>query len=537
MAMDLRLGMSLTKGGGDNVFPVYIMTISQSNMVGVATGTVNRAPNAKIWSGTAWVPLVFDTTGATSTNRGNTTTNIGPECAFAEAAAAYHGKTVYIIKEATGTTSLDSSSDWLATPIANGTKLASALTEIAEALAALTSAGITYEVKGGMSMIGETEAGVSAIVANRHAYNYQNAIKKVRDAAGKPYMRWVIGRPYDNGAAGLTWMTNIRSAEADLCGSGSATIYPDNLTLLDTDAYARTAANVHFTEAGYNSFGTALFNAVKVAPSTISTFKLNQLPFVGPIYRSDVAASLTYDGSNDVSRWNDVSVANWDMAQSGAASAKPNYNSTGYGSIPAITFDGSGTLLSTGTAVGDTSAGSRTVQVGADNKFTMVFVIVPNNLTGTGIVMGKHGAGSGAKGYYVGLDSSEKIAQIAYMNAGGTAYRGQLASAALSNSTRYTVIASYDGSIDTNDGDDRFAMYVNGVAVSHADWINAGTLGDIQTSSYAPLALGGACFSGETSAGSIFKGDIQFAMLFGDTTDATRASQIHAKLAAEFNIT
>jgi len=542
--------MSLVIGGGEasapapppsGDAPVYVMTISQSNIVGVATGTVNRAPNAKIWSGTAWVDLVFDTTGATSTNRGNTSTNIGPECAFAEAAAAYHGQTVYIIKEATASTSLDSASDWLATPISEGTKLAAALIEIEDALAALSSASIAYEVKGGISMIGETEAGVSAIVANRHGYNYQNAIKKVRDAVGLPYMRWVVARPYDNGAAGMTYISNIRAAEADLCGSGNATIYPDNLTLLDTDSFTRTSTNVHFTEAGYDDFGDALFTAVNVAPATISTFKLNQLAYIGPVYRSDVAASITKDGSNDVSVWADVSPAGWDMGQSGSAALKPDYNATGYNSIPSIDFSGAA-LMSTGTLVGDTSAGSRTIQVGANNAFSMIFVIAPNNPTVTGILMGKFGGASGSKAFYAGIINTEEVVALGYFNSAGTEYRGRYSLTTATNFSAQTWIISYDGTVDTpsgadpNNGGDRFKFYKNGTLIGSDPWINAGPLGDIQTANIAPLALGGACFSGEASAGSLAKVNFQFAALCGEAMDDARAAEIHTLLAAEFNI-
>lgn len=510
------------------------MTISQSNILGVATGTVDRTPNAKIWNGSAWVNLVFDTTGATSTNRSNTSSTIGPELAFAEAAAAYHGRTVYIIKDATGSTSLDSLTDWRATNTpTQGTLLAASLTSIANALAALTAAGIKYEVKGGMSMIGETEAGVSASIANRHGWNYQNAIKKVRDAVGLPYMRWVIGRPYDNGAAGMTYMSNIRTAEAKLVGTG-ATVYPENITLLDTDGFARTASNVHMTETGYNDFGTALFNAVKVVPAAVSAFNYSQLYMVGAMYRSDVASSITKDGSNDVSRWNDQTVAGWDMGQSGTASAKPDYNATGFGGIPSIYFNGSSTCMSTGTLVGDASAGSYLLQSGADNKFSLAYVIVPQSST-FGIVAGKYGGASGAKAFYAQLDTLKPSAN-ANFDTSGTNRRGQEGSSSLTSGTRYSVIVSYDGSVDSNDGADRFKIYVNGSAVSTAAFSNNGTLGDIQTTNFAPLALGAAVFTGETAISNYAKCDLQFFTVFGEACDATRASQIHAKLAADFGL-
>jgi hypothetical protein len=48
--------------------------------------------------------------------------------------------------------------------------------------------------------------------------------------------------------------------------------------------------------------------------------------------------------------------------------------------------------------------------------------------------------------------------------------------------------------------------------------------------------LGAACSTGDTAISNYYNGDIQFAALFGDSCDATRAGQIHSLLAEDFNL-
>ena len=95
----------------------------------------------------------------------------------------------------------------------------------------------------------------------------------------------------------------------------------------------------------------------------------------------------------------------------------------------------------------------------------------------------------------------------------------------LTTGTIYNITITFDGSIDTNNGEDRVNIYVNGVAQSKTLWLSLGTLSDVFQSSTARIGIGAIIDESGNNPSSELDGTIYNTMVYNRTLSANEVSQ------------
>jgi hypothetical protein len=185
----------------------------------------------------------------------------------------------------------------------------------------------------------------------------------------------------------------------------------------------------------------------------------------------------------------------------------PAYNSANGGSI---VFDGTNQYVTYGNIL------NNGILAGTNNKFSWGAWVNKSSNTTTGPIFNKNADG--------GLSVNERQMGFNFRNSkidfvvlgdplAATWYRGYITTNTFSTNQWYYVFATYDGSINTNDGLDRFKIYVNGTLENIVFYVGGGTLTNTIQGSIAPLSMGTAVasngnigypFVGKVSAGYIY---------------------------------
>jgi hypothetical protein len=222
----------------------------QSNVQGYATsvslpgyllGTLSRA---YIWRGAAFAPLSLSTCGYP--DAGN---DWGPELRLAYLAAeAYPREAIYIVKHAVGATPLTPTSGTTWNPNVSGSLYTTARGELGEALAALSSQGLSPVVQGFLWGQGERDAGqgFSATAYEARQFELFDAVRAYVGDSALPITDMLI---IESGTAQLGINNAKRAVKAAR----------QRITLVDTTSLTNIGDNLHLDGAAQLSFAASAF--------------------------------------------------------------------------------------------------------------------------------------------------------------------------------------------------------------------------------------------------------------------------------------
>jgi hypothetical protein len=151
------------------------------------------------------------------------------------------------------------------------------------------------------------------------------------------------------------------------------------------------------------------------------------------------------------------------------------------------------------------------VFAGADKKFAIVSWIYVDNLDANQVVLSKYGdsvQSEDQRQFFVMIRTDGSVLFRVHFTLTNVAFRSYITPVSTITSLGWHLIRiNYDGSIDTNDGDDRVTIKVNNLdkALTHSP--RAGSLGAIPTGT-ARLATGGYIGSSGTTVGVPLDGNI-----------------------------
>lgn len=151
-----------------------------------------------------------------------------------------------------------------------------------------------------------------------------------------------------------------------------------------------------------------------------------------------------------------------------------------------INFDGSTDIEIFGNILNDVISGK-------DKEFSIFASIKNANLSNSFRVLSKLGDGSHGESnrQFLFQIVDDRLCFVRYYELDAAPRRGASGSTAIGTSQRL-ISCEYTGSIDTNDGLDRFRLKVNGLVEPISAFAPSGSLIDTAESGTAQLALGGA---------------------------------------------
>lgn len=174
----------------------------------------------------------------------------GPELTFGRSIQGYNGKDVYLIKHATGSTSLIN--DWNPNG-ANNREYDIFVDRVDKALADLRGQGVNYSIDGMLWMQGEADS-YSEASANAYQANLTAFIGDMRDRYGQG-MKFVIGQLHNS--FDTAYDDRVRNAQFSVAAADG------NTSVASTNGFGLYGDQIHYNTAGQISLGYSFANAVK----------------------------------------------------------------------------------------------------------------------------------------------------------------------------------------------------------------------------------------------------------------------------------
>lgn len=149
---------------------------------------------------------------------------------------------------------------------------------------------------------------------------------------------------------------------------------------------------------------------------------------------------------------------------------------------------------------------------GADKKFSIAFWVTPDALpAGTKMFVTKYSdtaVSENGRQMYVGQGGGELRVTSSFQLTAGRVRVYDTTDVVLVVGQTTHVVATYDGSIDSNDGDDRWTVYIDGVSKALTNIVRQGALGDIPV---GPAQFGIAGSVKSDASDSAFESDAKIA--------------------------
>jgi hypothetical protein len=190
----------------------------------------------------------------------------------------------------------------------------------------------------------------------------------------------------------------------------------------------------------------------------------------------------------------------------------------------AYLFDATGEHIGLGDVLDDVIAG-------ADKKFSISTWVKPASTMTNNPIVGKLGDSNcteDQRQFTLALRTSSKPRLTFYNGLTSSNLRAVLGSTAITDTSKwYNIVVTYDGSIDTNDGLDRVALYVDGVAESTSLESSSGSLGDIADGT-AHIGIGqNLSSSGAQCFPNTFDGSIDDARIYNRSLSAAEILELY----------
>jgi len=199
---------------------------------------------------------------------------------------------------------------------------------------------------------------------------------------------------------------------------------------------------------------------------------------------------------------------------------------------PVLRFDGSNDYLNLGDIMDD-------IWCAEDGRYSIFAVVNATNAGSSRTILGKMGDSTHSEDQrqnFLGIatDTTVKLRYTEVYSVNGSNFR--LYGVPFSLSTNTVVSFVFDGSLDTNDGSDRFLFHTNGSLGVRNQWVSTGNLGT-QVNSAARLSIG-ACIGASSALVSYpWYGDIAAIIVYNRALSDAERQRVERWLATRYGIT
>ncbi len=220
---------------------------------------------------------------------------------------------------------------------------------------------------------------------------------------------------------------------------------------------------------------------------------------------ADDSTTITKDGSDRVSQWNDKSGHGHNATQ-GISLDQPLFVANSQNSRDGIVFDDGSDEMVIGSVLDS-------YILGDDKQFTWFFVA---NSAGAGSLVVQWASSGNQRAFFIDIPTTP-LRMAIYR----TGVAGQIRAAegdGVATGLKLLTV-KYDGTLDTNNGLDRFDFSINEIAQTETLTNNLGSLGGIHNST-SPLTIGGGIF-GDGMDGALYE-----LLFYNRLTSAIETSKI-----------